>query len=92
MKLEQQVYSLELAERPQVIGSEAGAVTAGNAPSVNDGSAAAVLMELHAAEERGLKPIAKLIDYAVAGVEPGVMGIGPVSAVRKSTSAPGWSS
>ena len=42
-----------------------------------------VLMEQHAAEERGLKPIAKLIDYAVTGVEPGVMGIGPVSAVKK---------
>jgi acetyl-CoA C-acetyltransferase len=40
-------------------------------------------MELHAAKERGLKPIAKLIDYAVAGVEPGVMGIGPVPAVKK---------
>jgi acetyl-CoA C-acetyltransferase len=40
-------------------------------------------MEARAAEERGLKPIAKLIDYAVTGVEPGVMGIGPISAVRK---------
>jgi acetyl-CoA C-acetyltransferase len=40
-------------------------------------------MERHAAEERGLKPIARLIDYAVAGVEPGMMGIGPVPAVRR---------
>jgi acetyl-CoA C-acetyltransferase len=60
-----------------------GTVTAGNASSVNDGAAAVVLMERHAAEERGLKPIAKLIDYAVAGVEPGIMGIGPVPAVRR---------
>jgi acetyl-CoA C-acetyltransferase len=60
-----------------------GTITAGNSSSVNDGAAAVVLMELHAAEERGLKPIAKLIDYAVTGVEPGVMGIGPVSAVKK---------
>jgi acetyl-CoA C-acetyltransferase len=60
-----------------------GTVTAGNASSISDGAAAVVLMELHAAEERGLKPIAKLIDYAVAGVEPGVMGIGPVAAVKK---------
>ena len=44
---------------------------------------ALVLMERHAAEKRGLKPIARLIDYAVTGVEPGVMGIGPISAVRK---------
>jgi acetyl-CoA C-acetyltransferase len=60
-----------------------GTITAGNASSVNDGAAAVVLMERHAAEERGLKPIARLIDYAVAGVEPGMMGIGPVPAVRR---------
>jgi acetyl-CoA C-acetyltransferase len=60
-----------------------GTITAGNASSVNDGAGAVVLMERHAAEERGLKPIARLIDYAVTGVEPGVMGIGPVSAVRR---------
>ena len=60
-----------------------GTVTAGNASSINDGAAAVVLMEGHAAEERGLKPIARLVDYAVTGVEPGYMGIGPVSAVKK---------
>ena len=60
-----------------------GTITAGNASSINDGAAAVVLMELHAAEERGLKPIAKLIDYAVMGVDPAVMGIGPVAAVKK---------
>jgi acetyl-CoA C-acetyltransferase len=62
---------------------KAGTVTAGNSSSINDGAAAVVLMERHAAEERGLKPMARLVDYAVAGVEPGVMGIGPVPAVRK---------
>jgi acetyl-CoA C-acetyltransferase len=62
---------------------KAGTITAGNSSSINDGAAAVVLMERHAAEERGLKPIARLVDYAVAGVEPGVMGIGPVPAVRK---------
>jgi acetyl-CoA C-acetyltransferase len=60
-----------------------GTITAGNASSINDGAAAVVLMEEHAAKERGLKPIARLIDYAVTGVEPRLMGIGPVSAVRK---------
>ena len=60
-----------------------GTITAGNASTINDGAAAVVLMEQHAAQERGLKPIARLIDYAVTGVEPGVMGIGPVSAVKK---------
>lgn len=60
-----------------------GTITAGNASSINDGAAAVVLMEAEAAKERGLKPIAKLIDCALAGVEPGVMGIGPVPAVKK---------
>ena len=60
-----------------------GTVTAGNSSSLNDGAAALVLMDKEAAEERGLKPIAKLIDYAVTGVEPGLMGIGPISAVRQ---------
>lgn len=60
-----------------------GTVTAGNASSINDGAAAVVLMNGTRAKERGLKPIARLVDYAVAGVEPGVMGIGPVYAVRK---------
>lgn len=60
-----------------------GTVTAGNASSINDGAAAVVLMERTAAEERGLKPIARLLDYAVAGVEPAIMGTGPIPAVRK---------
>jgi acetyl-CoA C-acetyltransferase len=60
-----------------------GTVTAGNASSINDGAAALVLMERGAAEDRGLKPLAALVDYAVVGVEPAVMGIGPVAAVRK---------
>lgn len=60
-----------------------GTVTAGNASSINDGAAAVVLMERTAAEDRGLKPIARLVDYAVAGVDPAIMGVGPISAVRK---------
>ncbi|QEE30090.1 acetyl-CoA C-acyltransferase [Terriglobus albidus] len=62
---------------------KAGTVTAGNSSSINDGAAAVVLMERRAAEERGLAPLAKLVDYTVTGVEPGFMGIGPVSAVRR---------
>lgn len=60
-----------------------GTVTAGNASSINDGAAALVLMEKHKAGVLGLKPLAKLLDYAVTGVEPGLMGIGPVSAVKQ---------
>jgi acetyl-CoA C-acetyltransferase len=60
-----------------------GTVTAGNASGINDGAAAIVLMEGQMAADRGLKPIARLVDYAVAGVEPKFMGMGPVPAVRK---------
>src|ERR1017187_9646716 len=75
--------TMENLAKLKPVFDENGTVTAGNSSSINDGAAAVVLMERHAAEERGLKPIAKLIDYAVTGVEPGVMGIGPISAVRK---------
>jgi acetyl-CoA C-acetyltransferase len=60
-----------------------GTVTPGNASSINDGAAAVTLMEATAAEAAGLKPMARLVDYAVTAVEPQIMGIGPVSAVRK---------
>ena len=75
--------TMENLAKLKPVFDENGTVTAGNSSSINDGAAAVVLMERHAAEERGLKPIAKLIDYAVTGVEPGVMGIGPISAVKK---------
>ncbi len=60
-----------------------GSVTAGNASSINDASAAVVLMERGAAERRGYKPLARLVGYAHVGVEPKYMGIGPVPAVRR---------
>jgi len=59
-----------------------GTVTAGNASSINDAAAAVVLMDRGLAEERGLKPMGRLIDYSYAGVEPKHMGIGPVPAVQ----------
>jgi acetyl-CoA C-acetyltransferase len=59
-----------------------GSVTAGNASGLNDGAAAVVLMERAAAEARGLKPMARLVGYGFAGVEPKYMGIGPVPATR----------
>ena len=60
-----------------------GSVTAGNASGINDAAAAVVLMEANEAQQRGLKPLGKLVAYAHAGVEPKYMGIGPVPAVRK---------
>ena len=60
-----------------------GSVTAGNASGINDGAAAIVLARADAAEAAGLKPVAKVLGYAVAGVPPRIMGIGPVPAVKK---------
>ncbi len=61
----------------------AGTVTAGNASGVNDAAAAVVVMDEDEAEKRGLKPMARLVTYAIAGVEPSIMGIGPVPAIRE---------
>jgi len=59
-----------------------GTVTAGNASGINDGAAAVVLMEAGAAAKAGLKPLARLVSYAVAGVDPNIMGTGPIPAVK----------
>ena len=61
-----------------------GSVTAGNASGINDGAAAVVLMEKAAAEKAGLKPMARLVSYGLAGVDPKIMGIGPVPAVTRA--------
>jgi acetyl-CoA C-acetyltransferase len=60
-----------------------GSVTAGNASGINDGAGAVVLASGEAVKAHGLKPIARLVGYAHAGVEPTIMGIGPVPATRK---------
>lgn len=60
-----------------------GSVTAGNASGINDAAAAVLLMESAAAEKKGLEPMARLVGYGFAGVEPKYMGIGPVPATRK---------
>jgi acetyl-CoA C-acetyltransferase len=68
-----------------------GSVTAGNASGINDGAAAVVLMEKEAAEKAGLKPMARLVAYGLAGVDPKIMGIGPVPAVRNALQKAGLS-
>ena len=60
-----------------------GTVTAGNASGINDGAAAIVLMDRERAEKEGRKPMARIVGYAHAGVDPKVMGVGPIPAVRK---------
>ena len=61
-----------------------GTVTAGNASGINDGAAALVVMAADKAEELGIKPLARIAGYASAGVDPSIMGIGPVKAVKKA--------
>lgn len=67
-----------------VFAKENGTVTAGNASGINDAAAAVVLMERSVAEKRGLAPLARLVAYAHAGVDPKYMGIGPVPASQKA--------
>ncbi|WP_295473105.1 acetyl-CoA C-acetyltransferase [uncultured Pseudomonas sp.] len=68
-----------------------GTVTAGNASSINDGAAAVLLMSAAKAEQLGLPVLAKVAAYASAGVDPAIMGIGPVSATRRCLQKAGWS-
>jgi acetyl-CoA acetyltransferase family protein len=68
---------------------EGGSVTAGNSSGINDGAAATLVVEAGRAKELGLKPLARVISTAVAGVDPAVMGVGPVPASRKALSRAG---
>ena len=68
---------------------ENGSVTAGNASGINDAAAAVVLMEKSAAAKKGLKPMARLVSYGHAGIDPKIMGLGPVSAVKRALAKAG---
>jgi acetyl-CoA C-acetyltransferase len=68
-----------------------GTVTAGNASGINDGAAAVVLMTADAAAKRGLKPLARIVSWATAGVDPAIMGTGPIPASRMALQKAGWS-
>ncbi|WP_372839604.1 acetyl-CoA C-acetyltransferase [Phaeovulum sp.] len=67
-----------------------GTVTAGNASGINDGAAAVLLMSEAEALRRGLKPLARIASYATAGVDPSIMGVGPIFASRKALEKAGW--
>jgi len=75
--------SLEQLAKLRPVFKKDGTVTAGNASGINDAAAAVVLMERGLAERRGLAPMARLVGYSFAGVDPRYMGIGPVPAVRE---------
>ena len=68
-----------------------GTVTAGNASGINDGGAAVVLMSADEAAKRGVEPLARIVSWATAGVDPAIMGTGPIPASRKALEKAGWS-
>ncbi len=68
-----------------------GSVTAGNASGLNDGAAAAVLMSATAAADRGITPLARIVSWATAGVDPSIMGTGPIPASTAALKKAGWS-
>jgi acetyl-CoA C-acetyltransferase len=70
--------------------SKDGTVTAANASGINDGAAALVLMTADEARKRGLTPLAKIVSWATAGVDPSIMGSGPIPASRKALEKAGW--
>jgi acetyl-CoA C-acetyltransferase len=67
-----------------------GSVTAGNASGINDGAAGVLLMTAQEAERRGLTPMARIASYATAGLDPAIMGVGPIHASRKALEKAGW--
>ncbi len=67
-----------------------GTVTAGNASGLNDGAAVTVLMTAEEAERRGITPLARIVSYATAGVDPSIMGTGPIPASRRALEKAGW--
>jgi acetyl-CoA C-acetyltransferase len=78
-----------MAKLRAVFAKENGTVTAGNASGINDAAAAVVLMEMQAAERAGVKPMARLVAYGHAGIDPKIMGLGPVSAVKSALAKAG---
>jgi len=82
--------SVETMARLRPAFTKEGTVTAGNASGINDGAACVMLMSADAAAKRGLKPLARIAAFATAGVDPAVMGTGPIPAARKALGRAGW--
>lgn len=81
--------TMEVLAKLRPAFKKGGTVTAGNASGLNDGAAALVLMTADKAKKLGLKPMAKIVSYASAGVDPAIMGIGPIPASRKALAKAG---
>jgi acetyl-CoA C-acetyltransferase len=82
--------TIEALAKLQPAFREDGSITAGNAPGLNSGAAAMIVADRAFAEARSVEPMARLVSYGVAAVEPGMFGLGPVPAVRKALERAGW--
>jgi acetyl-CoA C-acetyltransferase len=83
--------TLESMTKLKAAFTKDGTVTAGNASGINDGAAAVVLMSGEEAARRGLAPLARIVSWAQAGVDPSIMGSGPIPASRRALKKAGWS-
>ncbi|XP_031207492.1 acetyl-CoA acetyltransferase, cytosolic [Mastomys coucha] len=77
--------------KPYFLTDGTGTVTPANASGMNDGAAAVVLMKKTEAESRKLRPLARIVSWSQAGVEPSVMGVGPIPAIKQAVAKAGWS-
>ena len=84
--------SLDTLSRLRGAFKKDGTVTAGNASGINDGAAAVILMSREEAEKRGLKPLAEIKSWASCGVDPSIMGTGPIPSSKKALEIAGWNS
>ena len=82
--------NLEDLKKLKTIFKENGTVTAGNSSGINDGAAATVLMSREEAEVKGVEPLVKIVSWATCGVEPSLMGLGPIPAVNMALERAGW--
>jgi acetyl-CoA C-acetyltransferase len=82
--------TLEAVAKLRPAFDKEGTVTAGNASGINDGAAAVVLMTLEEANRRGIEPLARIVSWAHAGVDPSIMGTGPIPASKKALEKAGW--
>jgi acetyl-CoA C-acetyltransferase len=82
--------SLESMQKLRPAFTKEGSVTAGNASGLNDGAAGVLLMSAEEAAKRGIEPLARIVSYATAGLDPSIMGVGPIHASRKALQKAGW--
>ncbi len=83
--------TIEAMQKLRPAFTKDGSVTAANASGLNDGAAATLLMSADEAEKRGIEPLARIASYATAGLDPSIMGVGPIYASQKALDKAGWS-